>query len=266
MNFLKGIVVGIANIVPGLSGSALLFAFNLYEKCIEAICNILKNFKKSISFLFPIGFGILLGSFIFSNIITFFITNYPLATSIVFIGFIIGTLPSIFNQAIKKGYSSNYYIAFFITFVLGIILLFFKSNTTILTIDINLINYLKLFLLGIIVAFSTIVPGISCTVLLSIIGMYGIYINAIGSFNLIILFPILIGFIIGGFFISKIINYLLKKYYGYTFFAIIGFVVATIPGLIKTRIILNLEFFIGIAIAILAFFITNYSLSKIKNN
>ena len=57
-NFLKGIIAGIGNIVPGLSGSAFLIIFNLYEKCIEAISNIFKDFKKSIIFLFPIGLGI----------------------------------------------------------------------------------------------------------------------------------------------------------------------------------------------------------------
>lgn len=101
INFIKGIFVGIFNIIPGLSGSALLIILNLYEKCIEAISNIFKKPKENFLFLLPIGLGIIIGTFIFSKIILLLINKYPTSTFIVFTGFLIGTLPHLFKECNK---------------------------------------------------------------------------------------------------------------------------------------------------------------------
>ena len=102
INFFKGVAGGIGNIVPGLSGSALLVILGIYDKCIDAISNLFKDFKNSFKFLFPIGCGILFGTFVFANIIEVSLNNFSLATSIIFVGFMIGTLPSLFKQAYKE--------------------------------------------------------------------------------------------------------------------------------------------------------------------
>ena len=77
-NFIKGFFVGIANITPGISGSALLVSLNLYEKCINSISNIFKDFKSNFKFLFPIAIGVLFGTFLFSNVIFYFYNNYKI--------------------------------------------------------------------------------------------------------------------------------------------------------------------------------------------
>lgn len=77
-----------------------------------------------------------------------------------------------------------------------------------------------------------IIPGISGTVLLTILGMYQTYLTAINDLNLALLIPIALGFALGIFMLSKVINYFLNKFYGETFFAILGFTIATIPGLL----------------------------------
>lgn len=261
-NFLKGLIVGIGNITPGLSGSAFLIIFNLYEKCLNAIGNIFNNFKKSFLFLFPIGCGIILGTYLFSNFIFYFINNYKMGTSVVFIGFLLGTIPSLFNTACKKGFKNNYMIVFFITFSLGIILLFLKNS---FYFNFN-INFFSLIILGFILCISTIVPGISSTVLLSTFNMYETYLIAINNIDISLLFPILIGFIICFFLLSRFITFLLKRFYGYTFFAILGFLISTMASLLDFYIIFNLEFFISLIISVIAFYITNYSLYVAKRN
>lgn len=261
-NFLKGIIGGIGNIVPGLSGSALLVILGVYGNCIDAISNIFKDFKKSIKYLIPIGLGILLGTFIFSNIIEFFLHKFPLGISIVFVGLLIGTLPTLFKEATKKGFKWQYLISFLIAFTLGIILLFFKENNIIFNIEYDMIGILKLISIGLVLACATIIPGISATVLLSMIGMYGIYLNAINTLNIKILIPIVFGLAIGSFILSKIINYLLKKQYGYTFFAIVGFTIATIPALFNQKLVLNLESIISTIISILCGYLAYYILKK----
>lgn len=267
-NFFKGVLAGIGNIIPGLSGCALLIIFGIYEKCLEAISNIFSSPKKSIKFLFPIGIGILTGTFLFSNVITYFTNNYLLFISLVFIGFLLGTLPSLFQEATKKGYKSNYLIFFFITFILGVFLLFFKLDNMGRYVKAGDISFLYAIFSGVLLAVSTFIPGISSTVLLSIAGVYSTYLDAINTFNFNILIPMGIGLAIGGFILSKIINYLLKTFYGPTFFAILGFTIATIPALFFTELTWGLELILGILFGIIAFLITTYTfaLSNKKDN
>lgn len=264
INFIKGIFVGIFNIIPGLSGSALLIILNLYEKCISSISNIIKNPKENILFLFPIGFGILLGTFLFSKVILLLIKNYPTGTFIVFTGFLLGTIPHLFKEATKKGFKDTYIIPFLITLSLGIIMLFFDKKDINYEINYDFISLIKYFAIGILLCFSTIIPGISSTVLLSLFNLYGIYIYSISSFNLFVLIPTLISLLLTTFILSKIINYLLNNYYGYTYFAILGFTISTIPSLISFNIIFNTSFIISIFLGIIAFFITNYSFKATK--
>ena len=257
--FLKGILGGIGNIIPGLSGSALLVITGIYGDCINAISNIFKQFKKSVIYLFPVGLGIALGTFIVSFLLEETLDKFPLATSIVFIGFMIGTIPLLFKSATKEGFKAKYLISFVIALAIGILLLFLKPeapNT------VQNVSFLKLLISGLILACSTIIPGISATVLLTIFGVYGVYLEAIKTLNIKIIIPILIGFAIAAFLLSKLINLLLKKFYGYTYFAIIGFTIATIPALFFTKITFSLEFFIGLGIAIFAFLLTLFISNK----
>lgn len=256
INFFKGILAGIGNIIPGLSGSALLVICDLYEKCLEAISNIFKNFKKSFMFLLPIGLGIAIGTFLFSNIIEHVMGKYLLPTCITFVGFMIGTLPKLFEEANKKGFKKSYLIPLIITLLFGIALLFVDSKEMIVELTMNTETFIKLILVGLLIASSTIIPGISSTVLLTMIGMYSTYLHAINTLDISILFPIFIGLAIGAFILSKLITYMLKNYYGYTFYAIIGFVIATIPALIMVPIKFNLELVISIICGIIAFVIT----------
>lgn len=264
VNFIKGVFVGIFNIIPGLSGSALLIILNLYEKCIEAISNIIKKPKQNISFLLPIGIGVLLGTYIFSKLIFYLINNYQTTTFIVFTGFLLGTIPHLLKEATKNGFKDSFIIPFLITLSLGILMLFFNEHSITYNINYNFNSLIKYFSIGILLSFSTVIPGISSTVLLSLFNLYGIYIYSISSLNLFVLIPTIIGLIITTFIISKIINYLLKNYYGYTYFGILGFTLSTIPSLLSFNITLNTNLIISIILGIIAFLITNYSFKVIK--
>lgn len=263
-NFIKGIFVGIFNIVPGLSGSALLIILNLYEKCIESISNILKKPKENFLFLLPIGLGVILGTYIFSKIIFLLINKYPTGTFIVFTGFLLGTIPHLFNEATKKGFKNSYIIPFILAISIGIFMLIFDTKDITYNIQYDYISLIKYFSIGFLLSLSTIIPGISSTVLLSLFNLYGIYIYSISSLNLFVLIPTIAGLVITTFIISKAINFFLKNYYGYTYFAILGFTLSTIPSLLSFNITFNINLLISIILGIIAFFITNYSFKVIK--
>ena len=259
-NFIKGFFVGIFNITPGLSGSVLLVVLNLYEKCINEISNIFKTPRKSIIFLTPIAIGVILGIFSFSNIIYLLINSYKKETFIVFTGFIFGTIPHLIKESTRNGFKESYLISFIITLLIGITMLFFKPTFISYNIDYNFLSILKYIFIGFLLSLSTIIPGISSTILLSIFNFYGIYIISITKLNLLVLCPIFIGFIIMTFILSKFISYLFKNYYGYTYFAILGFTIATIPTLLDFNIIISTNIIISIFLSIIAFLITNYFL------
>ena len=258
INFIKGFFAGVFNITPGLSGSILLVTLNLYDKCIYEISNIFKTPRKSISFLLPIALGVILGIFSFSNLISYLINNYLTETFIVFTSFIIGTIPHIYNESIKNGYKSSYLISFIISFIIGISMFLLKPKSISFNIDYNLISYFKYILIGFLLSTSTIIPGISSTILLSMFNFYGIYITSISNLDLFVLFPIFIGFVIMTFILSKTINYLFNNYYGYSYFAILGFTIATIPTLLNFNITFGLNILISVVLSIISFIITSY--------
>ena len=122
---IKGIIVGIAKIVPGFSGAVLMISFNLYDRAIDAITNFFKNPKRNMLFLFNLGIGILLGIVLFSKIIYYFITSYYFYTLSLFIGLIIGGIPFIIKKVPKE---KKYLFLSIISFVSVFGLTFLSSN------------------------------------------------------------------------------------------------------------------------------------------
>ncbi len=259
-NLTLGFLAGIASIIPGISGSALLITFNLYDKIIKYINNIFKNPKESIKFLTPIAIGITLGIILFSNILNFLIKKYSLILSIIFIFLIISTLPNIINKIDIQNNKKNI-IYFFLTFSIGISLLLIK-NTILISLNKNIITF---FIMGIILSISTIIPGISTTILFNLFGVYTIYLNALSTLNIKILIPIFMGFIITTFLLSKLINYLLTNHKDKTYLSILGFTISTIPSLFLTKIEINNELFIGLILGIIILLLVLKALKRLNN-
>lgn len=257
INFFKGIVGGIGNIVPGLSGGALLVVLGLYQKGVNAITEIVKfkNLKENIMFLIPIGLGVVVGTVLFGNVLLVFLNKYPMQTSYAFVGFLVGTIPILFKEANKEDFDKKYIIPLIITFIIGIVLLSLKNYQGIQAED---LTFIQRSFLGFILAGSTVIPGISSTVILSVLGYYDFYLAAISSVNIPVLLPIMIGLGIGALIFVFLINFLLKKFYGYTYYAVSGFCIATIPAVIRGTFAFNINTLISCVIAVLAFMLTNY--------
>ena len=264
LNFLKGIIVGIGGVAPGLSGSILLVIFGLYQKTITAIGTLLKDFKKNILFLIPLFLGFGVGVIIFSKIVDFFLTNYEMYTRFVFLGLVLGTIPLFYKEVKKEGFSKKYYIVIGISAILGFSLFYFNKN---LFPTITNPNLFQSILLGIAVAGSSIIPGVDSAVILSSLGLYETYVSSIANFNLQVLIPAGFGLIIGALIISFIINKLIKKYYTATFSIIFGLFLSIIPNVLNESCIigLNSESLISIAVLIISFAVS-YFLGNIKEN
>lgn len=263
-NFLKGIIVGIGGIAPGLSGSVLLVILGLYQKTINAIGTIFKDFKKNVAFLFPLFLGFGVGVIIFSKIVDFLLENYEMYTRFTFLGLVLGTIPLFYKEVKKEGFNKKYYIVMLISAIAGIALFSFNKDLFPVITDPNLFQSV---LLGFAVAGSSIVPGVDSAVILSTLGLYELYVGSIADFNLSILIPAAFGLGIGVLVISFLMNKLLSKFYTVTFSIIFGLFLSIIPNVLNSSCVLgfNLSSVIAIILVIIGF-IFSYFLGDIKNN
>lgn len=233
-NFFIGILIGCGAILPGVSSGVFCVIFGIYEKLINSISNLFKDFKTNLSFLFPIGLGTFLGIVLFGNIIKYLFSNFEIQSRIAFTGLIIGTIPALFKQVSKTPkslFSFKKLIPLFMAFIIGIIFIILENYISFncnLLYEYGITSYIYLIFAGFIMSIGIVVPGISNTVLLMCLGIYSEYINAISSINFHILIPIGIGILLGGIIWIRLIKLLLSKYHEKTFLAIIGFTLGSI--------------------------------------
>ena len=269
-NFFKGIIVGLGGVAPGLSGSVLMVIFGLYQKTIECISSIFnfKKLKENLTFLIPLGLGMVGGVILFSNAVNFLLSEFEVYTRFAFLGLILGTLPLLNKEVRKEGFKPVYYAVIGVCFALGLWLLY--SNSFFSTVENP--GILQSFILGISVAGSYIVPGVDSAAILNGLGMYQIWldITSIKILELQILVPAFFGLVIGILGISFIINKLMKRFYTATFSVIFGLFLSVIPSVIvemKTKFTVGLNAYtIGSGIAVIIGFLVSFYLSDIAGN
>lgn len=238
---LKGFILGIANIIPGVSGGTLAMTMGIYEDIIKSISSILKTPKKSLKLLLYLGIGAALSILILSKLLNHTLTNYAFATTLFFIGLIVGGFPLLLKKAKGHKVSLGYLLSFLSTTSLVIILrLLQTTENTVSLNNISLFTIIILLLVGMLAASTMVIPGVSGSFVLMLIGFYKPILNTISNItkinllghNLLILVPFGIGVLLGIVITAKLIEYLLKKYEIYTYYGIYGFILASILVLI----------------------------------
>ena len=263
-NFLKGIVVGFGGVSPGLSGSVLMVIFGLYERVINSIKSIFKNFKQNFLFLLPIVLGCGIGVLSFSKLVDFLLLKVPMQTRFAFLGLIIGTLPLFYKEVKKKGFSKKYYIVILLSALAGLGVLLLGDSVFA---PIESPGILGSVILGIAVAASSIIPGVDSAAILSAFGLYEAYISALANFNLQILIPAAFGGVFGLIILSILMSFLLEKFYTMTFSVIFGFFISVIPSVLNEECAVgfNTQTLVSAILMILGFFLSFY-LGDIKKN
>ncbi len=243
VNILRGIVIGIANIIPGVSGGTMMVSMGIYDQLIHAVTHLFSDFKKSFQFLLPIGIGIVLALAILAKLFDYLLLNWPIPTNMAFCGLILGSLPPIFKQVqgkrmtISMGLSA---LLFFLV-VVGGALLGESHGSQNVVLSTSFFGLIMLFLVGVISAATMVIPGVSGSMILMLLGYYEPIINLVSDtidallhfdwaalWNCILLaIPFGLGVIIGVFAIAKLIEWVLNHYEAQTYWAIIGLVVAS---------------------------------------
>lgn len=247
--FLYGILVGITSIAPGISGGTIAIALGFYENLINAIANLLKDFKRNFSYLFPYGVGAVISMASLSVILDYLFENFTLPTSTLFIGLILGTLPFIRKKVCdslddrKPGAGHIITGIVFFTIVL-IPVIVGESNTKELfnpDTDGGVTAITLFILIGIIIAGTTIIPGISGTMIMMTLGLYKALLSTASGFVTAVvtldipaavdlldaIIPIGIGFAAGGFLIASVLNKLFQMIPTYIYAAVFALICAT---------------------------------------
>lgn len=241
-NILKGMVIGIANIIPGVSGGTMMVAMGIYDKLIHCITHLFSEFKKNVLFLLPIviGMGIaIIGS---SFGLEYLFAKFPIQTNLMFVGLILGGLPPIWKnvkgEKIKIGHILIFLV--FLALVVGMALMG-ETEGNAADMSFGFVNVLKLLGVGVVASATMVIPGVSGSMVLLLMGYYNPILNAINDFirSLVggdvsgiltgfgILIPFGIGVVAGIFGIAKLVEIIFEKFPTYAYWAIIGLIVAS---------------------------------------
>ncbi len=243
MNFLtlllKGFIIGIAKIIPGVSGALIAISFGIYEKAIKAISNFFKNPINNFLFLFPIGLGVLLSISLTSGLILYFINNYYFPTILLFIGLIMGGIPSLSDNINIKKVKFIHILILILSFSTVFLISLVNGQHFFVETSNELINFLLFFIIGFIDALTMIIPGISGTAVMMILGCYNLLLNFLSSLtsvaaiftNIFKVIPYLLGIVLCVIILSKVMTYLFDKKKEYMYCGILGFTLSSVLSL-----------------------------------
>lgn len=240
-DILKGVVIGVANAIPGVSGGTMMVSMGIYDNIIYCVTHLFKQFKKSVLILLPYFIGMAIGIVGLAFSIKSLYANFPFQTSMVFIGLIIGGIPMLYEHVKKSTIKIGHILLFILFFAAIIAMEYFGGNGQDVILNLDIISIIKIFLIGILTSATMVIPGVSGAMMLMILGYYNPIINAITDFvtaltnrdvNTILnicgsLVPFGIGVVIGIFVIAKIIEVLLEHFETYTYCAILGLVISS---------------------------------------
>lgn len=262
--FWKGIIVGLGGVAPGLSGSVLLIIFGLYQKTLDALGNLLRDFKKNLRFLLPLAAGMGIGVLLFSRLIDYALRFWEMEARFCFLGLIAGTLPMVWREVRKEGFSPKYYALIALSAAVGIWFFTVNPNAFPQVTDPTLVQSV---LLGVAVAATAIVPGVDPAVFLSTLGLYEMYVGALANLDVHILVPMAGGLAVGAVVISFCMSALFRRFYTGTYSVIFGVFLTMIPNMLNERCVLGWDLHTAASLALMALgFCVSFLLGDLEHN
>ncbi|KRN04661.1 DUF368 domain-containing protein [Holzapfeliella floricola] len=252
----KGMLIGSGFILPGISGGTLAVVFGVYERVITFLANIRKNFKQNVLFFLPLGIGGILGIVVFSLLMSVALAKYEYQMLWVFIGAIVGTLPTLFRQSTEqtKRTTADTIILITTALIMTVFLIFGQGLFSQIP-----QNFFTWILSGFLIGLGVIIPGLSPSNFLIYMGMYQPMTDGLKTFDLGIVIPLAIGGILSLVTLSKLVNLILQNYHSRLFNFIIGVVIASTIVIIPLNVTYDVVtiiscaglFLVGIGIAYL---------------
>ncbi len=280
LTFLMGIVMGVANIIPGVSGGTIAVGLGIFDKLINAINNFLKRPKEFLPFLVPLGLGMVFGILAFSGVISFGLANYSFATNMFFVGLVVSSIPLIYSGAKEKDFKAHYYIFVAIGALVVVLLAFIERNGV--ESGSSSTGYIKLIISGAIASSAMIIPGISGSFMMILLGVYDVLLVSLSQLNewllhpseteilftaLKVIIPLGIGIVVGVVLISKVIEILFAKFHSQTYLIILGLIIGSLYAIFTSAEtyasgVDSLTIVSGIVMGILGYLLGNIFIKK----
>lgn len=223
--FLKGVVIALGFILPGVSGGVLAAILGIYERMLRFMAHLTKNFKENLLFFLPVGIGGIVGIGLLSKPLEWLLQNYQIVVLWGFAGAIIGTLPALAKEStLKSKRTMGDLFWFFGTIIIGFLFLYFMGDI-LGTIPANFLGFV---LAGGLIALGVLVPGLSPSNLLLVLGLYDPMLKGFKGFDILGVFlPIAIGGLLVMLLFSKLMEWLLEHYHSKVYHFILGIVIAS---------------------------------------
>ena len=257
-NLYRGFFMGVSDLIPGVSGGTIAFILGIYDELLASISGFFsRDWKKHIGFLLPLAVGMGLTLLLFSRVIEYLLKNYHAQTQFFFLGLVIGVLPFIAKQAnVKTNFNIGHFLLILVVGAALASLAFINPQDSAPITTLTASNAIGLFFAGWAGSMAMLLPGISGSFILLLLGVYSTAIGALSNLNLPIIAVIGAGVIVGFIVSSKAISYLLSHFKYATFAVIIGLIIGSVfvmyPGLPEdgTYLVMSLlTFFIGLLVA-----------------
>lgn len=240
-DILKGILIGVANAIPGVSGGTMMVSMGIYDDIIYCITHLFKQLKKSIITLLPYLIGMAIGIVGLAFAIDYLLEHFEFQTKMAFIGLILGGVPLLFGKIKDKKKGFPHACIFLLFFVAIIAMEYFGGESSDVTLKVGVIPAIIIFLIGVIASATMVIPGVSGSMMLMILGYYNPIMTAIKDFVVALtsmdipkiltlcgsLIPFGLGVVIGIFAIAKLIEVLLQRYEVFTYCGILGLVMSS---------------------------------------
>lgn len=228
---LFGLIIGMAAIIPGLSGGILAIALGVYAPAIESISSLRKNFKQSVLFLTPLGIGLAAGFLLFGLIMKPLFENHEQHIIWLFLGLIIGSMPSLIKEANKDGFRIWYIIPFILTFSFGAVIQFILSTV----VSEHSVSPLQLFIGGGVLSLGMIIPGISSSFILIEMGIYDDIISSFVNIDIVSVIFVVLGIAVFALASIKLVSSAFERFHGYAYYASLGFLLSTMISVIPEK-------------------------------
>lgn len=231
LRLVKGMFVGSGFIIPGVSGGALAAIFGIYEPLINFLANLTENFMKNLKFFIPVGVGAIVSIFLLSFGISFALENYATIVLWFFVGAIVGMIPTLWQDAGRKGRNRTDYLIMFFSFLLGLVILSFGNTQFGGGVAGNFWTFL---LCGVLISLGILIPGLSPSNFIVYLGLYGEMTRGFSQVDMGVIIPIAIGGVVTIFSLAKVIEYIFSHYYSKFYHFIFGVVMASTLMIVPT--------------------------------
>ena len=260
--FLKGLIIGGTMTVPGVSGGSMAMILGIYERLISSISSFFKQIKENVIFLAIFLAGSGLGIFLFAKSLLSLMEAYPLPVRYFFVGAVAGGIPMIFREATVKKVTWKT-IAYLLIGIIAVSLIALLPNGLFSSQNGGLAGILLQIIGGFIIAIALVLPGISVSQMLLMLGLYEEVMEAVSTLNVLTVLPLGIGVVTGILLTTKFLESAMKRYPQSTYLIVLGFILGSLPELFP-GFSASIDQVIAIVTAIMGFF-TVYLISKKEN-